>query len=48
VPFNVPEGLSFMNIDADTGKISTPNCPKTLNEAFIAGTEPNQVCDLHR
>jgi penicillin-binding protein 1B len=48
VPFTVPEGLSFMNIDADTGKISTPNCPKTLNEAFIAGTEPNQVCDLHR
>jgi penicillin-binding protein 1B len=48
VPFDVPEGLAFMNIDADTGKISTPNCPKTLNEAFIAGTEPNQVCELHR
>jgi penicillin-binding protein 1B len=48
VPFDVPEGLAFMNIDADTGKISTPNCPKTINEAFIAGTEPTQVCELHR
>ena len=25
-----------------------PYCPKVINEAFIAGTEPNQVCDLHR
>ena len=48
VPFTVPEGIAFMNIDADTGKIATPYCPKVINEAFIAGTEPNQVCDLHR
>ncbi len=48
VPFEVPDGLAFMNIDADNGKIATPYCPKVINEAFIAGTEPSQVCDLHR
>ena len=48
VPFDVPEGLAFTNIDAETGKIATPYCPKVINEAFIAGTEPNQVCDVHR
>jgi penicillin-binding protein 1B len=48
VPFAVPEGISFTEIDPLTGKIATPACPKTFNEAFLAGTEPNQVCDLHR
>jgi membrane carboxypeptidase/penicillin-binding protein len=48
VPFDVPEGLAFTNIDAETGKIATPYCPKVINEAFIAGTEPNQICDVHR
>jgi membrane carboxypeptidase/penicillin-binding protein len=48
VPFDVPEGLAFANIDADNGKIATPYCPKVINEAFIVGTEPNQICDVHR
>ena len=47
-PFDVPEGITFREIDADTGKLSTPGCPKTFNEAFLTGTEPTQVCDLHR
>ncbi len=42
------EGISFVNIDADTGKLATPFCPKVINESFLAGTEPVQVCDLHR
>jgi penicillin-binding protein 1B len=48
VPFEVPEGIAFMEIDADTGKLATPSCPKVITEAFIAGTEPMQVCDVHR
>jgi penicillin-binding protein 1B len=48
VPFDVPEGISFVNIDADTGKLATPFCPKVINESFLSGTEPVQVCDLHR
>jgi len=48
VPFDVPEGITFVDIDADTGKLATPNCPKVISESFIAGTEPTQICERHR
>jgi hypothetical protein len=28
--------------------MATPTCPRVTNEAFIAGTEPLGVCELHR
>lgn len=46
--FDAPEGVSFVEIDRDTGKMATPTCPRVTNEAFIAGTEPLGVCELHR
>jgi penicillin-binding protein 1B len=46
-PFNVPEGISFLDIDRDTGKIAAPGCPRMFKEAFLAGTEPTEVCQLH-
>jgi membrane carboxypeptidase/penicillin-binding protein len=48
VPFEAPEGISFVDIDPDTGKLAAPGCPKVFREAFLAGTEPVQVCELHR
>ena len=45
--FDVPAGITFAEIDRDTGKLSTPQCPRLTNEAFLAGTEPTQVCELH-
>jgi penicillin-binding protein 1B len=48
VPFEAPEGISFVDIDQDTGQLATPACPRVFREAFIAGTEPTQPCDLHR
>ncbi len=48
VPFDVPDGITFMDIDRETGKLATPACPKVFREAFISGTEPVQVCELHR
>src|SRR5882672_2327951 len=48
VPFTVPDGIVFVDIDAQTGKLATPNCPKVISESFIAGTEPREVCELHR
>ena len=48
VAFDVPGGISFMDIDPLNGKLATALCPKTFTEAFIAGSEPTQVCDLHR
>ncbi len=48
VAFDVPLGITFMEIDADTGKLATPRCPKVISEAFLTGTEPREVCELHR
>ena len=48
VSFGVPDGITFAEIDPETGKLVTPRCPKSFNEAFLSGTEPTQVCDLHR
>jgi penicillin-binding protein 1B len=46
--FDAPDGVSFVEVDRDTGKIATPICPRVTNEAFLAGTEPLGVCELHR
>jgi len=48
VPFDVPEGITFAEIDRDTGKLATPGCPRTMTESFIAGTEPTEYCELHQ
>jgi penicillin-binding protein 1B len=45
--FDVPDDIVFADIDADTGKLVTPSCPRTFHEAFIAGTEPRERCELH-
>jgi len=46
--FAVPDGVTFVEIDRDTGQIATPTCPRVTNEAFLAGTEPLGICELHR
>jgi penicillin-binding protein 1B len=46
--FDAPAGVSFVEIDRDTGKIATPICPRVTNEAFLSGTEPLTLCELHR
>jgi penicillin-binding protein 1B len=46
--FDAPEGVSFIEIDKDTGKLATPMCPRVINEAFLSGTEPLAVCEIHK
>ncbi len=46
--FEPPEGITFVDIDRDTGKLALPTCPRTYKESFIAGTEPTEYCELHR
>ncbi|MCX6549987.1 MAG: PBP1A family penicillin-binding protein [Acidobacteria bacterium] len=46
--FQPPEGIVFVDIDRDTGKLAQPACPRLFREAFVAGTEPTEACDLHR
>jgi penicillin-binding protein 1B len=45
--FDVPDGIVFVDIDKDTGKLATPSCPKVFREAFRAGTEPTEPCSIH-
>jgi penicillin-binding protein 1B len=45
VSFKVPDGIVFADIDRDTGKLPTANCPRVITEAFIDGTQPTQFCD---
>ena len=46
--FDVPDGVSFVDIDHDTGKLATPNCPDVFTESFLVGTEPVEYCPLHQ
>ena len=48
VGFDAPGGVSFVEVDRDTGKIATPACPRVTLEAFLSGTEPLASCELHR
>jgi penicillin-binding protein 1B len=43
--FEVPEGIIFVEIDRDTGKLATSACPRVIREAFLAGSEPVEFCD---
>ncbi len=49
LPFESPEtGLTYVEIDRDTGELAGPACPRVLREVFISGTEPLAHCALHR
>ena len=47
VSFSPPSGLSYVEIDRDTGGLATPDCPRVMTEAFLAGTEPKGYCPEH-
>jgi penicillin-binding protein 1A len=44
--FQVPEGIVFVTVDSDTGKLALPTCKHKMLEAFIKGTEPKEFCDV--
>ena len=46
-PFEAPDGIVTVDIDADTGELATPRCPHIRSEVFIAGTQPVQACRVH-
>jgi penicillin-binding protein 1B len=39
--------IVFVKIDRGTGLLATPYCPVTIDESFIAGTEPQEMCSWH-
>jgi len=46
--FEEPEGLVRVQICTLSGKRPDPLCPHHREELFIPGTEPTQVCAMHR
>ncbi len=45
--FLPPSGVALTRIDPYTGGVATPNCPKTITEAFWKGQEPTANCTKH-
>jgi 1A family penicillin-binding protein len=45
--FEVPQGISFADIDVSNGKRAAHGCPVVAREAFLTGSEP-PLCDEHR
>lgn len=45
--FEAPEGIVTQDIDAETGELASPGCPRIRSEVFIAGTQPVTICRLH-
>ena len=43
--FNVPEGIVFVNIDNETGKLATARSETVVRQAFIEGTEPSMKAE---
>jgi membrane carboxypeptidase/penicillin-binding protein len=41
-------GITTVVIDRDTGKLAGPSCPRLIKESFLSGTEPTEVCDVHK
>ena len=40
--YQVPKGVSFVRIDADTGELPSAKTKKTIVEVFVQGTEPQK------
>ncbi|HEV3220349.1 MAG TPA: PBP1A family penicillin-binding protein [Candidatus Acidoferrales bacterium] len=43
--FAAPDGIARVDIDPETLELSTPACPVSHAEVFIAGTQPTEYCD---
>jgi penicillin-binding protein 1B len=46
--FEVPENISFVDVDRDTGAVALPGCLRTSSESFLSGSEPHEYCEVHR
>jgi len=46
-PFSPPDGVAIVDIDPLSAQLATPACPKSIQEVFLAGTQPVELCRLH-
>ncbi|TMA49936.1 MAG: transpeptidase-transglycosylase, partial [Deltaproteobacteria bacterium] len=47
-PFEVPDDIVWRDVDPSSGLLATSGCPEVRREPFLAGTEPQRLCDRHR
>jgi penicillin-binding protein 1B len=45
--FEPPDGIVMVEVDPATGALAAPACPGAQLQAFLAGTQPIEVCRLH-
>ncbi|MGC1256129.1 MAG: hypothetical protein WA867_11280, partial [Candidatus Acidiferrales bacterium] len=45
--FDPPPGVLQETIDPQSGQLATASCPQTVQEYFVSGSEPTQLCELH-
>ncbi len=45
--FEKPAGVDSTLIDTETLQVATPNCPSTREEVYVAGSQPQQLCEVH-
>ena len=45
--FDLPEGVVQVRMDADSGLLASPSCPRAVTAVFRKGNEPTAYCD-HR
>jgi penicillin-binding protein 1B len=46
-PFPEVPGVVTASVDPTTGMLVTEDCPTSVNEQFLAGTEPTERCSVH-
>ena len=44
---DVPEGVVWREIDAESGELAVAGCTRVVSEYFARGTEPEASCSLH-
>jgi penicillin-binding protein 1A len=44
--FPVPDDIITLAVDADTGLLALPTCPKRTLQAYLKGTEPKEYCSF--
>lgn len=46
--FTAPAGIVSEQIDPASGQLATASCPQVRTEYFIDGTQPVEMCSMHR
>lgn len=46
-PFPEVPGVVTASVDPTTGMLVTEDCPTSINEQFLSGTQPTERCTVH-